>query len=292
MSNYSESYFDESNQNASWYKVFNLIPEKSKVLDIGCSSGNFGAVLIERKKCEVYGIEPDKQDAEEAARKLKKVWQLNVETDDLETVGIGKYDAIYFGDVIEHLVHPIDTLLRVKPLLKKGGAILFSIPNMGHIGVRLALLEGNFDYTETGLTDKTHLHFYTQKEVHRVFEEAGYKIDVLDFVSKDYPKALLKKHLEKLGLHPKDKFYKMMSATDASAFQFVGKAQPSKVRNHKLQNFGPIDMFESFFEDTKQNYENRIKELETKLEYAKAHPYRSAASHIKQKTSKANRRNK
>ena len=75
------------------------------------------------------------------------------------------------------------------------GKLLFSIPNMGHISVRLYLLRGELDYGETGLLDKTHLHFYTLEEVQRVFAEAQLEIDHLDFVDKDYPKSLIKKEL-------------------------------------------------------------------------------------------------
>lgn len=283
MSNYSDSAFDESSENTSWYKVFKLVPESSTVLDIGCSSGNFGQVLIERKACTVDGVELDSKDAKTAAKKLRNVWQLNVEYDDIKPLGNGRYDVIYFGDVVEHLVDPIATLQRIKHLLKPTGVILFSIPNMGHIGIRLALLAGDFEYTETGLLDKTHLHFYTQPEVKRVYESAGYRINHLDFVKKDYPKELLKKYLEKYGLKANEDFYKRMAQTDASAFQFVGTAIPASVKNHKLKQFGPIDLFEKFHEDTKKNYESEISNLNERLSYHERHPFRTAAGHVKRK---------
>lgn len=289
MSNYSDSYFDESSKNTSWYKVYDLIAEKSKVLDVGCSSGNFGKVLKDKKNCHVDGVEPDRKDAEEASSKLDKVWTLNIETDDLSQLK-NSYDYIYFGDVIEHLVSPVGTLKRIKPLLNKDGAVIFSIPNMGHIGVRLALLKGKFEYTETGLTDKTHLHFYTLDEVNRVFGEAGYKINNLDFIQKDYPKDLLKRRLMEVGLTPDEKFFRKVSLPDASAFQFVGVAKPSGTKKYKLKKFGPIDLFESFHEDTKKNYEtqiadlkNELEDLKTQIKHKTDHPYRSVAGHLRRK---------
>lgn len=294
MSNYSDSHFDESAANTSWYKVFHLVPEGSKVLDIGCSSGNFGYELIKRKSCVVDGIELDKADAQEAKKKLNKVFVKNIETDSLSGIDTD-YDVIYFGDVIEHLVDPISTLKRVKALLNNRGSIVFSIPNMGHIGIRLALLVGEFEYTETGLLDKTHLHFYTQTEVIRVFEEAGYKIDNLSFVEKDYPKALLEDYLKKCGLKANRAFYKKMQATDASAFQFVGLAKKGSAKRHKLKQFGPIDLFETFFEDTKKNYETRIAELEAQLSSLNQrsgrknrykHSYRALGRRVKNKLSR------
>jgi 2-polyprenyl-3-methyl-5-hydroxy-6-metoxy-1,4-benzoquinol methylase len=297
MSNYSDSFFDKANINSSWYKIYHLILKNSKVLDIGSSSGNFGEVLIKEKGCEVDSIEMDEADAKLAAKKLGKVWVLNVETDSLGKIPHGYYDYIYFGDVIEHLVTPSETLKRVRPLLNKEGAVLFSIPNMAHLMVRLELLVGKFDHTETGLLDKTHLHFYTQKEVLRVFEEAGYSVDHLDFVRKDYPKKLIEQFLKEHGLVVTGEFYKRMSATDASAFQFVGRAIPSKVKKHKLPEFGPIDMFEKFHTGTIESYKKNldsltrknvglkveIKEAQRLIRYKTEHPYRSLAGHLKRK---------
>lgn len=305
MSNYSDSSFDASNANSSWYKAFHLIPPKSLVLDIGCSSGNFGAELIAHRGCIVDGIEVDSSDVKAAQKKLRKVCSLDIEKDDLSFIN-EKYDVIYFGDVIEHLINPVETLKRVKPLLMDKGVILFSIPNMAHISVRLALLKGNFGYSETGLIDKTHMHFYDQHEVERVFNGAGYEITNLEFIEKDYPKELLGKELKKIGLNSTEKFYKLAAKPDASAFQFVGSAKPSTIKHHRLAEFGPIDMFDSFYENTKLGYEHQIKELKQKLEktqldldsakknahhaqellrYKVEHPYRSAAGHAKRKLS-------
>lgn len=295
MSNYSDSSFDETNQNNAWYKALQLIPHSSLVLDVGCSSGHFGNELVERKGCTVDGIELDPDDAKLARKILRKVWVLNVETDSLTDIGIDKYDIIYFGDVIEHLVHPIESLARIKPLLKKNGQVIFSIPNMAHVSVRLALIGGDFDYTETGLLDKTHLHFYNQKEVVRIFSAAGYKIKELDFVKKDYPKKLLQKMANVRGLTPQEGFYKAMQQTDASAFQFIGAADIAQQPTEKISmaQFGPIDMFEVFYNDTVSNYEIQVKNLQTQLDltkkqlgYRSRHPYRVALGQARRSVGK------
>jgi 2-polyprenyl-3-methyl-5-hydroxy-6-metoxy-1,4-benzoquinol methylase len=270
MSNYSDSAFSEEAANTSWYKVFHQIPDKAKVLDVGCSSGNFGVELKKRKNCQVDGIELDSSDFKKAQKNLDKVYQLNIETDDISELA-KDYDVIYFGDVVEHLVNPAKALEKVKHHLSPTGFILFSIPNMAHATIRLLLLEGDFEYTETGLLDKTHLHFYNQKEIERVFAEAGLKIEYLDYVEKDYPKALLKDYLKKLGLTANDDFFKRMAAVDASAFQFVGRARPSKsVKEQKLKTFGPVDLFETYFTNTVAGFEAQKKELQAKLEAAEA----------------------
>lgn len=296
MSNYSDSAFSDENQNSSWYKVLQLVPDKAEVLDVGCSSGNFGVELIRHKGCVVDGIEIDKGDAAKAAKKLRKVVVLDIERDNIEDIK-ALYDVIYFGDVIEHLVNPTKALAKIKKLLKPQGKIVFSIPNMAHATVRLQLLKGEFEYTETGLIDKTHLHFYNLKEVQNVFKEAGFKIRKLDFVEKDYPNELIKDYLKGLGLTPTKQFYELMHQADAAAFQFVGEAVVLKEgeKPMKRKQFGPIDFFETFYENSVGAMRQHIKNLESevqrlegekaalneRLKYYTEHPVRSAVHTIR-----------
>lgn len=250
MSNYSDSSFHKDNANTSWYKVFYLIPKGSKVLDVGCSSGNFGAELINRRKCIVDGIEINAGDYKKAKTKLHNVYKLDVERDSLEALK-EKYDIIYFGDVIEHLVNPVGTLRRVKQFLTPTGKVLFSIPNMAHVSVRLSLLKGDFEYTKTDLLDNTHLHFYSLDEVYRVFQEAGFEIDHIDFIKRDYPRTVIIEWLDGLGLKGDKNFYESLRKPEAAAYQFVGSAVMSKKRkNIKRKQFGPIDLFESYHSRT------------------------------------------
>ena len=232
-------------------------PRAAKVLDIGCSSGTFGEVLIQRKQCVVDGVELDKGDFEQAKKRLRNVYQLNVETDDLSDID-EKYDFIYFGDVIEHLVHPSESLARVRSLLKPNGKIVFSIPNMSHISVRLMLLRGELQYGQTGLLDVTHLHFYTYEEVQRVFANAGFEISKLDPVVIDYPRELLDQELERVGLTVTQKFIDFAAKTEASVYQFVGTAEPLNGRskkNRQLEIVSPVDKFQVYLNKTKEHYE-------------------------------------
>lgn len=264
MSNYSDSSFHENNSNTSWYKVFNLVPSKALVLDVGCSSGNFGQELINRKKCVVDGIEIDSADYEEAKKKLRSVYRLDVERDNLDEL-TEKYDIIYFGDVIEHLVNPVIALKKIKTFLKPKGKILFSIPNMTHIAIRLLLLKGDLEYTETGLLDKTHLHFYGLDEVYKVFSEAGYAIDHMDFVKQGYPDEVVADWLEGLGLSGNKTFYESLKQPEASAFQFVGTAIiADKETKIKRQQFGPIDFVDKYHLKKVRALETKVRKLENK----------------------------
>lgn len=263
MSNYSDSIFTED-PNTPWHKVLKLIPKGSKVLDIGCSSGNFGEILINKKQCIVDGLELDKKDAAVAKTKLRKVRAINVETDSLDDLD-SDYDVIYFGDVIEHLVHPAAALKRVKKLLNKNGVVIFSVPNMSHISVRLMIMGGQFEYGKTGLLDKTHLHFYDRNEVERIIAEAEYKLEHLDWVQRDIPTELLTKQLKALGLRPDQTFFKLAKSTDAAAYQFIGLIKPtsSPKKAAEYKKISPaIDMFEKHLADIRTSYEEDVQRLQ------------------------------
>ncbi|HUD06356.1 MAG TPA: class I SAM-dependent methyltransferase [Candidatus Saccharimonadales bacterium] len=266
MSYYADSkYVDDPN--TPWYKALQLIPDKGKILDVGCSSGNFGQILIDRKNAIVDGIELDKKDAEIARKKLRKVFTLNVETDSLDTLD-KDYDIIYFGDVIEHLLHPSHALTRIKPFLKKNGAVVFSIPNMAHISVCMMLLNGSFGYGETGLLDKTHLHYYDKSEVERVFAQANYVIDQIDWARGDVPGEMLKQELSKIGLIPTKKFYQAAKTVEYSAYQFIGRAIPSKkvieLPARKIVS-PPIDRYEKHLLSVRKGYEKGIANLQNTI---------------------------
>lgn len=226
MSNYTNNLFDPTAKNNAWVHLYEYIPQKQRVLDVGCSSGNFGEVLIHEKGCEVVGLDIDPPDVERAKKKLTAAYVRNVERDDL--ADLGKFDVIIFADVLEHLLDPLMALNKVKRLLRPGGRIVFSIPNMAHISVRLMLLKGFFEYTPIGVLDRTHLHYYDELEVKHLFSEAKLHIKEVHPVTHPYPHSKISEELYDMGLGVIDeKFYASLDDTKGEVWQFVGYAIPA-----------------------------------------------------------------
>ncbi len=46
-----------------------------------------------------------------------------------------------------------------------------------HYSVMRGLIDGYFTYKDTGLLDRTHIHFFTYNEIIRMFDEEGYEIE-------------------------------------------------------------------------------------------------------------------
>jgi hypothetical protein len=51
--------------------------------------------------------------------------------------------------------------------------VVLSVPNVAYVSIRLGLLSGRFDYTDTGLLDRTHLRFYTQRSLEALLARHG-----------------------------------------------------------------------------------------------------------------------
>ncbi len=79
-------------------------------------------------------------------------------------------------DVLEHLKRPETILDECHEVLDRDGQLIISMPNIANITVRLSLLFGQFNYTERGILDKTHLRFFTRKTARKMVESRGYQI--------------------------------------------------------------------------------------------------------------------
>lgn len=159
--------------------IFNLIPVNiSKVLDVGCNIGVFGEQLKKMRNVEVVGIELVEEMGEIAKGKLDRVIigdldQINLK-DSLPT---NYFDCMIFGDVLEHTKDPWKILTDSTIFLKNDGVIIASIPNIRHFTVIFNLLfKGYWPYRERGIHDKTHLRFFTLKNIKEMFLSANLKI--------------------------------------------------------------------------------------------------------------------
>jgi SAM-dependent methyltransferase len=224
-SQYAKHFFVQESNNNSWSNMYAYVPEGARVLDVGCSTGNFGEALKDLKGCTVVGVDISEADVEVAKTKLSEAYVLDISVPGAEKT-LGRFDVVVFADVLEHLTDPRGTLAAVHALLNPGGSVVYSIPHMGHESVRFDLLEGRFPYTELGLLDRTHLHFYDRFEVNDIFAAGGFTIIDESPTLSSYPDRWVADRLSTIGLTPNDVFFATLRKTDASIYQFVGRAVP------------------------------------------------------------------
>jgi len=150
---YPADYYPEQSKKNIFWKLFHfserivlrrklrLISKyKSKgnrILEIGCAQGKFLTQLP--VFFEKHGIEIN----ENGYRFIKdNIEDISIYRDDLSVSPFHDknliFDVIVLWNVLEHIANPEAFFRNLKPILKKDGAIILTVPNAGGIGFRLA----------------------------------------------------------------------------------------------------------------------------------------------------------
>ena len=74
----------------------------------------------------------------------------------------GPFDLVLLLDVLEHLYDPWRTIAQLHGLLREGGYLLASIPNIQDYRTVIRAATGTWRYRDIGLFDRTHLRFLRQ----------------------------------------------------------------------------------------------------------------------------------
>ena len=165
----SEHYVRNDSIEESDEEKFRLIASRikhgAKVLDVGCSTGALGKLLSE-KGCDVFGmdIEPSAAEKARTSGHYEQVSVMDLETStvpDYQARNLGGFDYIVCADILEHLKNSSKAAANLLKILKTGGEMIVSIPNLGNIDIIYNLIRGRFNYNISGILDRTHLRFFT-----------------------------------------------------------------------------------------------------------------------------------
>lgn len=151
------------------------------ILDVGCALGINGKYLLDNKYAnQVVGIEFDKKMAHEASKCNTRVFcgDLNDKTFRASVINENyTFDYIIFGDILEHLYNPTLVLDGLKSMLHPNGQIIISLPNIAHIELFIQVyIKGTWPQNERGIFDKTHLRWFTRKDVFTLAQMANLKV--------------------------------------------------------------------------------------------------------------------
>ncbi|MAQ75825.1 MAG: methyltransferase [Aquimarina sp.] len=165
--------------------MLKYLPEDAKkIIDIGCGNGAFAEVLKKQNNAEVWGIEYMDREAQVAKSKIDKVFSGPCENY-IDELPDGYFDVIYFNDVLEHLVDPYEVLDKIKYKLAPNGIVISSIPNVRyHNTFMRLLLKKDWLYEDYGVMDRTHLRFFTDKSIKRMYKEQGYTVVLQEGINK------------------------------------------------------------------------------------------------------------
>jgi 2-polyprenyl-3-methyl-5-hydroxy-6-metoxy-1,4-benzoquinol methylase len=136
------------------------------ILDVGCGHGFF-LYAAKLKGYEAHGIDID----EDAIRYGTEIMGLDIKrnpVDSFNKLPADHYDIVTFWQVLEHLAKPGTCIREVGKLLKAGGIVAGSVPNIGGIGYKLQRKKWYL------LVPPEHISYFDEKSFGTMLISAGY----------------------------------------------------------------------------------------------------------------------
>jgi 2-polyprenyl-3-methyl-5-hydroxy-6-metoxy-1,4-benzoquinol methylase len=217
-------YWAPVEHNSTLTAELEMIGAGKKVLEIGPGSGHMTEALA-RQNCAVTCVEVNQDLTSIARSSCQKLIVADIEQLRPDVAFPGeRFDVILFGDVLEHLKDPASLLRNLCGYLTPSGYIVVSLPNVAHASVRLALFNGEFNYTEEGLLDRTHLKFFTLDNIIALMAQAGFRIAELRRTRVGVFNTEVKLAIENIA---PSLLRKLMRDPEATTYQFIFSARPS-----------------------------------------------------------------
>ena len=183
--------------------IADLLPNNTRVLDVGCGDGALMDFLVKEKNIEVRGLELNQNNVQECIYKGLPVIQGNAETE-LYQFPKQSFDYVVLSQTLQAFYQP-DKVLR--ELLRIGKSVIVSIPNFGYWKVRTSLLFfGKMPVTKTlpnTWFNTPNLHMCTIKDLFNYCEDQNIVIKKVIGVNENKISLIKKSNLEMKNLFSK-----------------------------------------------------------------------------------------
>ena len=156
--------------------IAHLVPNASRVLDLGCGDGNLLQHLITDHGCTGTGVEIDSELVLTAIGAGVPVMELDLDAD-LGLFASGSYDWVVLSRTIQTIRRPEVVL---QEMARIGNRLIVSVPNFGLLQHRLMLLRGRMPMSRElpySWYDTPNLRFTTLVDLEELFAKLGLVID-------------------------------------------------------------------------------------------------------------------
>ena len=163
-----------------------MVPIGSRVLDLGCGTGELLAHLQRHRGCTGSGIELDDANVLASTQRGVNVIQLNLE-EGLALFGDHSFDVVLQLDTLQHL-HNAETMLVETARVGRTGIVAF--PNFAHWPNRLAIARGRMPVTKRlpyQWYDTPNLHLTTINDFEVLLKRLGLTIVGRIFLNEGRP---------------------------------------------------------------------------------------------------------
>ena len=128
---------------AELLSIARLVPRGSRVLDLGCGTGELLDYLIRERGCSGYGVDLDDANVQACVARGVNVIQFNLE-DGLALFADHSFDVVLQINTLQHLRNA-EVMLRETARVGRIGVVVF--PNFAHWPNRWAVLRGRMPVT-------------------------------------------------------------------------------------------------------------------------------------------------
>lgn len=157
--------------------ILDIVGTGKVVCEIGPSTGYMARAFL-KNNCIIDVVEINKIALAKLPKKIRKVINYSIENKKIENSLAKDYDFIIMADVLEHLINPAKALKILHGIATAKTKLLISLPNIASWPMRKQLfLDGDFEYQNSGLLDRTHLHFYTVSTLPKFLLENRWKVE-------------------------------------------------------------------------------------------------------------------
>jgi methionine biosynthesis protein MetW len=157
--------------------IARLVPPGSRVLDLGCGTGELLAYLRSTRQCTGYGVELDDANVLACVQRGVKVIQLNLE-EGLKLFDDRSFDVVLQLETLQHLRNA-EHMLRETARVGRFGIVSF--PNFAHWPNRMAIMRGRMPVTRAlpyEWYDTPNIRVGTYKDFEVLARKNG--LDILD----------------------------------------------------------------------------------------------------------------
>ncbi|MFH1237559.1 MAG: class I SAM-dependent methyltransferase [Candidatus Aenigmatarchaeota archaeon] len=160
--------------------------KNGKILDVGCGDGFISAIISKETGAKVYGIDISADAVAEAGKKGIDAKTANIDKE--FPFEKNSFDAVFCGDVIEHIYDTENLLTNINRSLKTNGCLVISVPNIASWYNRGFLFLGFMPtWIESSLKTYTgnpfikegvgHIHAFTKRSLKELLEMHGFSIE-------------------------------------------------------------------------------------------------------------------
>lgn len=151
--------------------ILGYVDAGADALEVDCGAGVFAGMLL-AKGVRVQATEMSPVAAEMARRKGVPVTLVDLDAETLPFPD-GSFSIVVSNSAIEHRFFHEKQLEECIRVLRPGGKLVLSLPNIAHWRCRLWLLAGRFPYLRNTPTDVSHLRFFTLAEAKALCRQRG-----------------------------------------------------------------------------------------------------------------------